>query len=136
MPEALRAEHRQRRRDAVQDALYVDVDHGVPIIDAQLVERGDRPDAGVVDQRVELAEPLAGQRDQGGQVLAPPHVRARAGRLATGRHDAAGKGLEAIHPARAEHELRAPPGEQQRRRRADPPARARDGDDLAFDSLT
>ena len=33
VPEPLRAEDRQRRRDAVQDAAEVDVDHRVPLVD-------------------------------------------------------------------------------------------------------
>ena len=76
VPEALLAEDRQRRGDAVQDALEVDVDHLLPVLDAQVVQRGDQPDPGVADEDVELAVALACQRDQAGEVLAPRHVRA------------------------------------------------------------
>ena len=87
MPEALPAEDRQRRRDAVQNALDIDVDHLLPLLDAQVVERGDRPHAGIVDENVELAEALPGQLDEGGKVVAPLYVGAGKGRLTARSRD-------------------------------------------------
>ena len=40
MPDTLLAKDRQRCRDAVQNAFDVDVDHLIPILDAQVVEGG------------------------------------------------------------------------------------------------
>jgi len=45
MPETLLAEQRQRRGDAIQNALDVDVDHLLPILHSQVVEARDRPNA-------------------------------------------------------------------------------------------
>jgi hypothetical protein len=61
MTESLRPKLRQRCRDAVQHAFDVDVDHLLPILDAQVVERGDRHHTGVIDEHIKLAVPLAGQ---------------------------------------------------------------------------
>ena len=66
MPETLLAEDRQRCRDAVQNAFDVDVDHLLPLLDAQVVEGGDRPNAGIVDENVKLAVPLTCQLDEVG----------------------------------------------------------------------
>ena len=66
MPETLMAEDRQRCRDAVQNTLDVDVDHLLPIRDAQVVEGGNRPNPGIIDENVKLAVPLACQLDEAG----------------------------------------------------------------------
>ena len=64
MPEALLAEDSQRGGDAVQNAFDVDVDHLVPISDAQIVERRHGHDAGIAEKNVEPAKPLARQLDE------------------------------------------------------------------------
>jgi hypothetical protein len=46
---------RQRRSDAVQHALDVDVDHPVPFVDLEAFERRLRHQAGVVDHDVDAA---------------------------------------------------------------------------------
>lgn len=56
---ALLAEHGHGGRDAMEDALDVDVHHGVPLVDPQVVQRGDGHDARVADQHVQPVEPLA-----------------------------------------------------------------------------
>ena len=43
MSEPLLTEDGQRRRDAVKNPFDVDVYHLLPFLDAQVVERGDRP---------------------------------------------------------------------------------------------
>ena len=71
MPESLGPKHGQRCGDAVEHAFDVDVDHLLPVLDAQFVERGDGHHAGIVDEHVKLAIPLTGQRDEGDEVSAP-----------------------------------------------------------------
>ena len=66
---ALRPEDRQRRADPVQYALHIDVDHVVPLVDAQIVEGRDGAGPGIADEDVEPTEVLTGQRDQGPQVV-------------------------------------------------------------------
>ena len=57
MPETLMAEDRQRCGDAVQNTLDVDVDHLLPIRDAQVVEGGNRPNSGIIDENVKSSLP-------------------------------------------------------------------------------
>jgi hypothetical protein len=66
MPETLFAEDRQRCGDAVQNTFEVDVDHLLPIPDAQLVKGRDWPNAGVAEEHVELAMPLTPQLYEAG----------------------------------------------------------------------
>src|SRR6185295_7004554 len=134
MSETLLAENWQRCGDAVQDTFDVDVDHLVPFVDAEVVERRDRANAGVVDESVKLAVPLTCQLDKIGQVFAPFYVCARIGHLATRAHDAVGESLEALRSTCTEHDLCAALGEQERSRLADATACPRNGNDLAFDS--
>jgi hypothetical protein len=131
---SLRAEDRQRRGDAVQDALEVDVDHLLPVLDAQRVQGRDRHHAGVVDQHVQAPEALTGQLDERGHVLAPAHVGGhRRDRAAVGG-DAGSHRLQARGSAGPEHDAGAALGQQLRSRLADPAAGPRDGDDLLLDA--
>ena len=61
MSETLLAKHRQRCGDAVENTFDVDVDHVFPILHPQVVQGGDRPNAGVVDENVKLAVALTRQ---------------------------------------------------------------------------
>lgn len=54
----LRPENRQRDADPVQHALHIDVDHVVPLVDAQIVEGRDRANSGIADEYVESAAGL------------------------------------------------------------------------------
>jgi len=58
MPKTLPAEHRQRCGDAVQNAFDVDLDHVLALLNAQVVEGRDRPNAGIVDENVKFAVSL------------------------------------------------------------------------------
>jgi hypothetical protein len=51
-------ENRQRCGKAVQNTFEVDVDHLLPILDAELLEKRIWCNAGIVDENVELAVPL------------------------------------------------------------------------------
>src|SRR6266699_2533040 len=113
MPETLLAEDMERRGDAVEHTFDVDVDHLVPIIDAQVVEGRHGHDTGIAEENVELAVSLASQLDEVGYIAAPLYVCGRVGNLAARRRDALGKRLEAVRTARTEHHLRAAFREQQ-----------------------
>jgi hypothetical protein len=134
MPEPLFAKDRQRGRDAVQNTFDVDVDHLLPLLDAEVVEGRDRPDAGIVDENIKLAVPVTCQRHEVGEVVAPSHVCARIGGFAARGRDAGRQSPEAIRSARPQNHLRAALSEQKRCRRAYTAACARDYDDLAFGS--
>ena len=134
MPESLRAKHRQRCGDAVEHAFDVDVDHLLPVLDTQVVERGNGHHASVVDEHVEFPVPLARQLDQSGQIIATFDVGRCVGCLTSGSHDPIGQRRKPIRPARTKDDLGASFGEQERCCLADAAARARDGDDLVFGS--
>ncbi|MNI80812.1 hypothetical protein D3C73_1373750 [compost metagenome] len=61
MPEPLLTEHWQRSRNSVQYTFYIDIDHILPILNAQLIKGRYRHHAGIVDQNIELAVPFTGQ---------------------------------------------------------------------------
>jgi hypothetical protein len=58
MSETLLAEDRQRCGDAVEHTFDVDIDHLLPILDAQVVERGNWHNAGIAEENVEFAVSL------------------------------------------------------------------------------
>lgn len=58
MPETPLAKDRQRCGNALHNTFDVDVDHFLPIIDAQVVETGNRHHVDVVDENIKLALPL------------------------------------------------------------------------------
>ena len=55
---------RQRRVRAVQQALDVDLDHAIPLVERSVLDRAEEHHARVVDERVEAAELLDGLRDR------------------------------------------------------------------------
>jgi hypothetical protein len=134
MPEFLCAKQRQRCGDAIEDAFDVDVDHLLPILDAQVVKRGNGHHTSVVDEHVEFPVPLARQLDQGGQIIATFDVGRCVDCLASRSHGPVGQRCKPIPPAGTEDDLCPSFGEQKRRCLADAAARARDGDDLIFGS--
>ena len=133
MAKALLAEDRQRCGDPVEDALDVHVDHLLPVLDAQLIETRDEPDAGIVGENVELAVPVTRQLHELGQVATPFHIRRCDGGIAAHFGDAFSKGLETVLSPRPEHDFGATRSEQERSRLTDPAACACDGDDFTFD---
>ncbi len=132
LSESLRAKHRQRRGDAVEHALDVDVDHLLPVFDTQVVKGGNGHDASVIDEHVELPVPLARQLDQSGLIIATSDVSRCVSCLTSGLHDPVGQRRKPVQPARTEDDSGALFGEQQRCCLADAAARARDGDDLVL----
>src|SRR5438270_1653732 len=74
MSETLFAEDRQRCGDAVEHTFDVDVDHLLPILDAQVVERGNWHNAGIAEENVKLAVSLTCQLDEVGYLLTPFYV--------------------------------------------------------------
>jgi hypothetical protein len=118
----------------VLDTLHIDVDHGVPFIDPQVVQRRDQPHARVADENVEAVETFLGEHHQPGQLLKATHVRHGGDSLAAGLDDPLGEVVQAVRATGGEDDLDTPLGEQQCGRFADSAARAGDGDDLACDA--
>jgi hypothetical protein len=69
MPKALPSKNGQNGCDAVQQALDVDIDHRLPILDAQVFELRDGTNPGVADQHIKLAIPIGCQADERSHVL-------------------------------------------------------------------
>jgi hypothetical protein len=79
---ALLAEHRECRRDAVQDTTHVHVDHRRPAVDVEAGDRADLADTGVAHQHIEPAELADRPRDQPFQIGPSGDVGAAHGRRA------------------------------------------------------
>lgn len=134
MPGFLPAEDRQCGGDTVQDAAQIDVDHVVPCVDVQVLQWGDRPDAGVVDQHVEAPESGDRRVDQADEVRTPPYVGRHADGAAAALPDLGGELLDAIAAPGAEDDRRTAPRQGERGGSACPAARTGDGDDLVAGS--
>ncbi len=83
MAGSLTPEDRQGGSNSVERAAQVDIDHGIPILDAQRIEARNRPDPGVVHQDVQLAAALDRQCDKGFEVGTMPDVSDLERRLAS-----------------------------------------------------
>ncbi len=135
MPGFLPLHVRQRRGDAVEHALDVDVDHPVPVLDPQRVEPRLRHQAGVVDDDVDAAAGLDRRRHQ--------RLDLRRGRRRRSPRPSALPSPPQSAPAprcgrrggRPRTSPRAFGREQARRRLAEAAAGAGDDDDLAVDAL-
>ena len=64
MTRPLRAEHRKRRRHAVENAFDVDINGVLPFIDPKFIKRGDWPNTGVADKNIQPTKSLAGQANE------------------------------------------------------------------------
>jgi hypothetical protein len=106
MSETLLAEDRQRCGDAVEHTFDVDVDHLLPILDAQVVETGNWHSASIAEENVKPAVTLTCQLDEVGYVVTPFYVCACIGCLATRSRDTGSESLKAVQSARAEYDLR------------------------------
>ena len=134
MSETLLAKDRQRSGDAIQNTFDVDVDHLLPILDAQVVKERIWRNASIVHENIKLAIPLTCQLDEGGYIVAPFYVCwCIAGFTATNR-DASRQSLKSIRSARPKYDLRTALSEQQRSRLANAAACARDHDYFVLDS--
>jgi hypothetical protein len=72
----------QRCRDAIEDALDVDVDHTVPFVDLQALEQRLRHQARIVDHDIEAAMRLHGMVDQALYLIVFADVRLHDGVVA------------------------------------------------------
>jgi hypothetical protein len=76
---AVGLEYGQERVHAVDDAPQVDAEHPAPVVDCQVGDRGERPDARVVADHVHGTERLDGGAGQIGDALRVAHVDGNAG---------------------------------------------------------
>ncbi|MHC2293802.1 hypothetical protein ACVIJW_009672 [Bradyrhizobium barranii subsp. barranii] len=104
MTRLLRGHVRQRRRDAVEHALDVDVDHAVPLIDLQPFEQRLRHQAGIVEHHVDAAVGLHTRVHQGLHLRAVGNVGPDGQRLAATRRDLVHERGKAIGAPRTEHD--------------------------------
>src|SRR3954451_6764004 len=130
---ALCPEHGERSRDAIEHALDVDVDHAIPLVDLELVEGRERHQAGVVDEHVQAPKALPDEVDEGGHLLTARDIKGLVLDLAAMMANVGRERLQPLGAARAQDDGCTALGEQARGGLSDAAARARDGDDLAFD---
>jgi DNA-binding transcriptional LysR family regulator len=124
---------RERRGNAVQHALEVDVDHPVPFVDLQALQGRERHDAGVVDENVDPAAGLDGRVHQALYLSAVRDIGLHGERLSSDGRDLLHQRLEALDPARAQHDGGALRGKVPGGRLSHPAAGPRDHDDLSLD---
>src|SRR5882757_6177169 len=111
MTAALLSEHRQRRSDSIQNALDVDIDHPVPLIDLEIVEGRQRHQTGVTDQYVEPAEAILRLLDKQRQIFTFGDVDRLNIHLAFALANVVGDGFQPVGPACAENDLRSGSGQ-------------------------
>ncbi len=133
MPGFLLLHVRQRRGDAVEHALDVDVDHPVPFVDLEPFERRVRHQAGVVEHHVDAAVGLHGRVDQVLDLIAVGDVGGDGQGLAAAAVSSSASAW--MRSARRAPSTTVAPsrGEVARRGFAQPAAGAGDDDDFAFD---
>ena len=119
------------RLDNEEGARQVGVDHGVPLVQRDLLDRRERIDAGAVAEHVEPPEPLPRRVDDALEVVALRDVAGDHGR-AVGRK-LAGDEVEAGLAAREEDDVRADRAERPHDPAADAAARAGDDDRAAVE---
>ena len=136
MPGFLPREDRQRGGNAIERAAQVDVDHRVPVIDAQRIEARDRADAGVVDDNVEPAAMFERERDERFEIGAHTDIGAPVRHFAPGRRDLARDIRQQVFAPRAEHDRCARLCQQQGRRAADAAAAPGNRDHFACNAHT
>src|ERR1700733_13515416 len=110
MAKALPTEYGQRGCNTVQQPLEVDVDHLLPILNAQVLQLGNRTDTCIADEHVELAISTACQRGERGYILAFRHVRASVDRVAAGTFNLAHQSFQLVSSSRSEHDFCASSG--------------------------
>jgi hypothetical protein len=123
---------REDGRDPVQGAPQVHVDHLVPLVDAQGLQRRQGHHARVVDEHVDAAVPLVGGVREGAHAVEARHIEFPMFGSAAGRADLVGEGLEPVDAAGAEYDLVAVRRQPAGGRLADAAARSRDENDLVI----
>jgi hypothetical protein len=76
---ALLLHRRNRQADGVKGAGEIDRQDRIPLLDRELLDRGNMLDAGIVDEDVDAAELAAREVDHGGDVAALADVGAAEG---------------------------------------------------------
>lgn len=112
----------------------VDVDHRVPVVNAQRVEARDRADAGVADEDVEPPEPIAGKLHQRLKVRALGDVRGFVGSLSARGFDLARDRCDLRLAPGTEHDFRPARGQKKGRGPADAPSGSGDRDNFVLDA--
>jgi hypothetical protein len=103
----LRLHLRQHRSNPMQHASNVDVDHPVPLVNPEGREWGERHDAGVVDDHVDLAEFRFGEIGKGPDIVKVRDIESAQAHAAAAPLNPARDALQPVGPTRAEHDARA-----------------------------
>ncbi len=101
MTAALLSEHRKCRRNSIQNAFDVDVDHPIPLVDLEVVEGRQRHQARVADQYIEPTEAILCFVDKRCQVFTFTDVDHLKVRLPLVLANVGGNGLKPIGTTRA-----------------------------------
>ena len=103
---AVTADHRHEGADAVDHARYVDADHPVPFLGADVLDpRAVHRDAGVVHRDMQLAEGLLGRSPRGRDGRCIGHIDRHADRLGTQRFDVLTRRRQPIRLQVGQHEV-------------------------------
>jgi len=105
LPGLLRTHGWQNGRDAVQDAAQVDIDHLIPVIDADGIHRRQRHHAGVVDQDVDAPVAFECAGREGVHAPGVGHVQLRVLGLVASLDQFVVQPGEALDPPGAEDDL-------------------------------
>jgi len=108
MPKTLPSKNGQSGGDAVQQSLDVDIDHCLPVLDAQLLELRDRTDPGIGDQHIKLAMAIGRQTDERSHILSLRHVGAPVNRIPARNLNFASDSFQFVMASGAEHDLCSP----------------------------
>jgi hypothetical protein len=120
----------QHRRDAVQYAFDVDIDHAIPLVDLEQIQGRQRHETRVVHQYVNSTVALERGVRQPSYLRAIGHVRDSIGDGTAGLLNFVAHRAQSIFAARGQHQLRAPLRQQPRGGLAETTAGA--GDDHDF----
>ena len=105
----------------------------MPLVDLEFMQGRERHDAGVVDEDVDRAEFLRGERGERLHIVQAGDVEGAALGSAAGFANLRDDFLEAVGPAGSKEDFRAPASEQACGGLADAAAGAGDEDDFVFD---
>lgn len=127
---------RQRRGDAVEHALDVDVDHAVPLVHLETFERGKRHQARIVQHDVDAAEFAHRGVHQVANLLPVRDICLDRPGLVALCGEFVGQCIDAVTPPSTEHHGGTSLGEMACRSFSQSTARAGDDDDFIFDPLS
>ncbi len=129
------AKDRQGGRDTKQNAFDVDIDHGLPIIDCELVKGPDGHCTRIAEQNIKSTEGLSCKSDEFLKVFTSTYVRDSVHRLTARAMDLLGELCKSLFMPCPKYNLCAALGEMKGRCFPDTATCACDRDDFAGDHI-